>query len=47
MDVRGRDVASGLPVTLTVNSDDVLDALYEPSEQVIEAIFNVLEKTPP
>jgi len=47
MDVRGRDLASGLPVTLTVNSDDILDALYEPSERVLEAIFNVLEKTPP
>ena len=47
MDVRGRDIASGLPVNLTVNSDDILEALYEPAKQVLEAIFSVLEKTPP
>ena len=47
MDVRGRDIGSGLPVNLTVNSDDILEALYEPAMQVIEAVFGVLERTPP
>ena len=47
MDVRGRDLSTGLPVNLTVNSDDILEALYEPSMQVLEAVFGVLEKTPP
>ena len=47
MDVRGRDVTTGLPINLTVNSDDILEALYEPSMQVLEAVFSVLEKTPP
>ncbi len=47
MDVRGRDLSTGLPVTLTVDSDDVLEALSEPAELVIEAILGVLEKTPP
>jgi len=47
MDVRGRDLSTGLPVNLTVNSDDILEALYEPSNAVIEAILSVLEKTPP
>jgi len=47
MDVRGRDVTTGLPINLTVNSDDILEALYEPSMQVLEAVFNVLERTPP
>lgn len=47
MEVRGRHLASGLPVNLTVNSDDILEALQEPSSQVIEAVLSVLEKTPP
>ena len=47
MDVRGRDVTTGLPINLTVNSDDILEALYEPAMQILEAVFNVLEKTPP
>lgn len=47
MDVRGRDLASGLPVNLTVNSDDVLEALTEPAMMVVEAVLNVLEITPP
>ncbi len=47
MDVRGRDLGTGLPVNLTVNSDDILEALYEPSMQVVEAVIGVLEKTPP
>ena len=47
MDVRGRDVASGLPVNLTVNSDDILEALEEPAGQVVDAVIGVLERTPP
>ena len=47
MDVRGRDVASGLPVNLTVNSDDILEALEESANQVVDAVIGVLEKTPP
>ena len=47
MEVRGRHLSSGLPVNLTVNSDDILDALREPASQVVEAVISVLEKTPP
>lgn len=47
MDIRGRDLSSGLPVNLTVNSDDILEALTEPAMMVVEAVLNVLEKTPP
>ena len=47
MEVRGRHLSSGLPVNLTVNSDDILDALKEPASQVVEAVISVLEKTPP
>jgi rod shape-determining protein MreB len=47
MDVRGRDLSSGLPVTLTVYSNDVLEALQEPASQIVEVVLNVLERTPP
>ena len=47
MDVRGRDLTSGLPVNLTVNSDDILEALKEPAMQIVEAVLSVLERTPP
>ena len=47
MDVRGRHLGTGLPVNLTVNSDDMLEALHEPAMQVLEAVMSVLERTPP
>jgi rod shape-determining protein MreB len=47
MDVRGRDLASGLPITLTVYSSDVYEALQEPANQIVEAVLSVLERTPP
>ena len=47
MEVRGRHLATGLPVNLPVNSDDILAALQEPALQVVEAVISVLEKTPP
>ena len=47
MDVRGRDLATGLPKTITVRSSEMLEALIEPAMQVIDAVHSVLEKTPP
>ena len=47
MDVRGRHLGTGLPVNLTVNSDDILEALQEPAMQILEAVMSVLERTPP
>lgn len=47
MEVRGRHLATGLPVNLVVNSDDMLEALKEPAGQVVEAVLSVLERTPP
>ena len=47
MDVRGRNLVTGLPKTLTVTSDEILDALKEPAMQIVEAVLNVLEATPP
>ena len=47
MEIRGRYIISGLPKTITVYSSEMLEALIEPAEQIIEAVHSVLEKTPP
>jgi len=47
MDVRGRNLVTGLPKTVKVNSEETEEALREPTNQIIEAIHSVLEKTPP
>ena len=47
MEVRGRNLTSGLPVNIVVNSDDMLEALREPANMVVEAVMSVLERTPP
>jgi len=47
MDVRGRNLVTGLPKTMTLTSDEMLDALTEPAMQIVEAVLNVLERTPP
>jgi len=47
MEVRGRDLVTGLPKTLTISSSEILEALREPVNSIIEAIKLTLEKTPP
>ena len=47
MDVRGRNLVTGLPKTVTITSDETEEALRETTGQVVEAIHAVLEKTPP
>lgn len=47
MDVRGRNLVTGLPKTVTITSDETEEALREPTGQVVEAVHAVLEKTPP
>ena len=47
MDVRGRDLITGLPKTVTVHSSEMLEALIEPAMLIIDAVHSVLEKTPP
>ncbi len=47
MEIRGRDIVSGLPRSLTVSSDDVTLAIESELESVIAAIKRVLYKTPP
>lgn len=47
MECRGRDMVSGLPVSVTVTSEEMYDALDEPLTTICEAVHSVLEKTPP
>lgn len=47
MEVRGRNLVTGLPKTIVVTSDETLEALSEISMQVVDAVHGVLEKTPP
>ncbi|QNM04722.1 MULTISPECIES: rod shape-determining protein [Lachnospiraceae] len=47
MDVRGRNLVTGLPKTITITSDETLEALREPAMQIVDAVHNVLERTPP
>lgn len=47
MEIRGRDLITGLPKTLKITSTEIMDALREPINSIIEAIKLTLEKTPP
>ncbi len=47
MDVRGRNLVTGLPRTITVTSDEMFEALHESVTSIIESVHSVLEKTPP
>jgi len=47
MDVRGRNLVTGLPKTITVTSDEILEALREPAMSIVDAVHSVLERTPP
>jgi len=47
MDIRGRDMVSGLPRTITVNSEEIEEALTESVTLIVQAAKSVLERTPP
>jgi len=47
IDIRGRDMVSGLPRTVTIHSDEIAVALKESIYMIVHAAKNVLEKTPP
>ena len=46
-DIRGRDVVTGLPKTITISSDDITDAVHDSLVGIIEAAKEVLRQTPP
>ncbi len=45
--IRGRDMVTGLPKTLTITSNEIQKALEEPVSNIVQAAKNVLERTPP
>lgn len=47
MSVRGRNNVTGLPMEIEVNSQDILQPLYNEAMKIVQEIKNVLEKTPP
>lgn len=47
LDVRGRDLAGGLPRTITITSEEIREALESPLRQICEKTCSVLEDTPP
>ena len=46
MDVKGRDLLTGLPKTVKITSGEVRDALAEPIKKIVDIVKNVLEETP-
>ena len=47
MDIRGRDLLTGLPKTITITAKEIAAALSETVDAIVEAVKNTLEKTPP
>jgi len=47
MEVRGRDLVSGMPKTVVVTSAEIRTALAEPIGLIVDCVKNVLERTPP
>ena len=47
LEVRGRNLVTGLPKTVTVTSTETEEALRETTGQIVEAVISVLERTPP
>ena len=47
MEVRGRDLTSGLPETITVTSTEIEESMKESIEKIVDVVRLVLEKTPP
>lgn len=47
IDVRGRNLAEGVPRSFTLNSNEILEALQEPLSQIVSAVKSALEQSPP
>ena len=47
MEIRGRDLVTGLPKTLTIDANQIQEALSEPVAGIIDAVRGTLERTPP
>ena len=47
MDVKGRDLVSGIPKTVRIHSEEIRESIQEPIQQIVEAVRRALEITPP
>ncbi len=47
MEVKGRDLVSGIPKTVRVHSSEIREAVQEPVQQIVDAVRRALEITPP
>ena len=47
MEIRGRDLVQGLPKTLKIRTNEVVEAIQEPLREIVQAIRSVLQETPP
>ncbi|MFT5578186.1 MAG: rod shape-determining protein MreB [Paraglaciecola psychrophila] len=47
IDVRGRNLAEGVPRSFTLNSDEILEALHEPLMGIVQSVKRALEQAPP
>ncbi|MDT8317335.1 MAG: rod shape-determining protein [bacterium] len=47
MEVKGRDLVAGIPKTLEITSDEIKEAMTEPTNAIVEAVRIALERTPP
>lgn len=47
IDVRGRNLAEGIPRSFTLNSNEILEALQEPLSSIVQAVKSALEQSPP
>ncbi len=46
-EVHGRNLANGLPKSITISANELIEAFVEPMNRILEAIHSVLERTPP
>ena len=47
VDVKGRDIVTGIPKTMEISSEEIMDAIAEPINTIVEAVKSALERTPP
>src|SRR5690606_33748698 len=47
IDIKGRDLVSGLPKTISITAEEVMEAVKEPIAIILDGIKSTLEKTPP
>src|SRR5260221_8612311 len=47
MEVKGRNLSEGVPRSFTISSNEILEALTDPLNQIVSSVKNALEQTPP